>query len=246
LSAVALALGSTSVASAADLPVRKAPPPVVAVYNWTGFYIGGHVGGVWGDTDWLHLNFGPPNTASHNVDGWLGGGQVGFNWQVGPNWVLGIEADFSWTGADGQGSHPTFGPGVTDRTELDSIITVAGRLGYAWGPVLLYSKGGGAWVREEHAILFRDPSDSRFTDKYTRSGWMVGAGLEYGFTPNFSMKVEYNFLRLNDEDLQSRFRTGPSAGLLSERLRIEQDLHIVKAGLNYRFGGFGGPVRAGY
>src|SRR5262249_49788539 len=98
----ALAVGSATVASAAHLraPVTKAPPPVTMVYNWTGFYCGGHVGGAWGDKDWVAVGVGP--LGSHNVDGFIGGGQVGYNYQVG-RWVFGVEADFSW--ADVNGSH---------------------------------------------------------------------------------------------------------------------------------------------
>jgi outer membrane immunogenic protein len=221
-------------AQAADLkaPAYKAPQAPVAYYNWSGFYIGGHVGGVWGDKDWLFT--GPLTTTSHNVSGFLGGGQVGFNWQVGQV-VLGVEGQFSWTNADGESICPN--PAARCQTELESITTVAGRLGYAWGPTLLYAKGGGAWVREEHFVRF--PANNLLDEtsgSYTRSGWMVGAGIEYGFAPNWSAKVEYNFLSLNSEDLTFR---RIATGAFVENARIDQDLHIVKFGINYRFGGWG-------
>jgi outer membrane immunogenic protein len=242
LASTALTLGIAGSASAADLRVRKAPPappPPILAYNWTGFYIGGHVGGVWGDKDWLFT--GPGTTTSHEVTGWLGGGQVGFNYQVGQV-VFGIEGQFSWVDADGESVCPN--PAARCRTELDSIVTVAGRLGYAWGPALLYAKGGGAWVREEHFVRFpANPVLDETTGSYTRSGWMVGIGLEYGFMPNLSAKLEYNFLSLDEEDLRfTRIQTGAFV----ENARIEQELHLVKFGINYRFGWGAAPLLARY
>ena len=106
LATVALmALGVVAPASAADMPVKAAPPPPVApIYNWTGFYIGAHVGGAWTDTDWFYacsarnLLIPPCGLAQggHSASSWLAGGQVGFNYQVG-RFVWGIEADFSAT-----------------------------------------------------------------------------------------------------------------------------------------------------
>jgi outer membrane immunogenic protein len=104
-------LACVASASAADLsvraPVMKAPPPVpVAVFNWTGFYVGAHVGGGWGDKDWVAVGVGP--LGSHDIDGFLGGGQIGFNYQVGA-WVLGAEVDFSWADLDGSFVDTIFG-----------------------------------------------------------------------------------------------------------------------------------------
>jgi len=217
-------------AQAADMPLKAQRPAAPYVYDWSGFYIGAHVGGTWGDKDWLFT--GPLTTTSHNVSGVLGGGQVGFNYQVG-QWVFGVEGQFSWTNADGQSTCPN--PAAICRTELESIFTAAGRLGYAWGPTLLYVKGGGAWVREEHFVRFpAAPISDETSGSYTRSGWMVGAGLEYGFAPGWSAKVEYNFLNLDDKNLAFR---RIASGAFVENARIDQDLHIVKFGINYRFWG---------
>jgi outer membrane immunogenic protein len=219
-------------AQAADMPLKAQRAAPAYFYNWSGFYIGGHVGGVWGDKDWLFT--GPLTTTSHNVSGFLGGGQVGYNWQVG-QLVLGVEAQFSWTNADGESICPN--PAARCQTELESITTVAGRLGYASNNWLFYAKGGGAWVREEHFVRF--PANNLLDEtsgSYTRSGWMVGAGIEYGFAPNWSAKVEYNFLSLNSEDLTFR---RIATGAFVENARIDQDLHIVKFGINYRFWGGG-------
>jgi outer membrane immunogenic protein len=237
LGATALAVAGASSASAADLavkaPVMKAPPVVVAAYNWTGFYIGAHVGGAWGNKDWVALDVGP--LGSHDVDGFLGGGQVGFNWQApGSNWVLGAEADFSWADLDGSFVDTIFDG--NNATKVKWLGTVTGRLGYAWDRALLYVKGGGAWVRDEFTIS--DNTGFFAQTSNTKWGWTVGVGLEYGFTPNWSAKIEYNYLDFGNE----RLAFFPNFGGPFDR-DVDQQIHVVKGGINYRFGG---PVIARY
>jgi outer membrane immunogenic protein len=242
-------LGCASAAFAADMPARmplKAPvAPIVAAYNWSGFYIGGHVGGVWGDKDWrddVGVSLG-----SHDVSGFLGGGQIGFNVQSG-NWVFGIEGQASWTNADGRHDTPT----VFFTTEVKWLGTIAGRIGWAQDRLLLYVKGGAAFARDEHAvgtnvtIVFANttlnPGQVLWEGDKTRWGWMVGAGLEYGLSPNWSAKIEYNYMDFGDKDIT--FHTVAPLPPLTTVFNIDQRMHVVKAGINYRFGG--GPVIAGY
>jgi len=209
---------------AADLPVRKAPfAPAAAVYNWTGFYIGGHLGGAWGDKDWVAVGVGP--LGSHDVDGFIGGGQVGFNYQAG-RWVFGVEADFSW--ADVSGHHVDNVFLGDNRTKVDWFGTVTGRIGYAFDRTLLYVEGGGAWARDAYTItatgFFAQTSDTNW-------GWTVGAGLEYGMTPNWSLKLEYNYLSFDTQ----RVTFVPNTGGSFDR-DVDQTIHVLKAGINYRFG----------
>jgi len=237
----ALALAATTLpTSAADLgarPIAKAPIAApIALYNWSGFYIGGHVGGLWGDKDWTDVT-APPVVplGSHDVSGFLAGGQVGFNYQVG-TWVFGIEGQVSWTDANGDHACAT-ALGVvlvTCSTDMNWVGTVAGRIGYAFNNVLLYAKGGAAFADEDFTIT---PSAlgllvlSNFsTVGHTRSGWMVGAGIEYGFTPNWSAKIEYNYMDFGSETFSFADPVfGPTL------INIDQQVHVVKAGVNYRF-----------
>jgi outer membrane immunogenic protein len=243
----ALALASLSLpAAAADLgarPVGKAPVVApVALYNWSGFYIGGHIGGVWGDKDWTDITFGAPFVdGSSEVSGFLAGGQVGFNWQAGA-WVFGIEGQFSWTNADG--SHPcVFNVGLTCTTEMNWLGTVAGRIGYAFNNVLLYAKGGFAFANEDYLqVVTATGVPLALSEDETRTGWMVGAGLEYGFTPNWSFKVEYNYMDFGGDTFNLVI---PGAGVIFTVADIDQQLHVVKAGVNYRFN-WGAPVVARY
>ena len=154
-----VALGVAAPALAADMPVKAAPPPPVApIYNWTGFYIGAHVGGAWSDTDWFYpcsatnlLILSPCNLAQggHSGSSWLAGGQVGFNYQVG-RFVWGIEADFSATDIKGSNLDAAFPLQEFLHSRTDFIGTVAPRVGVAWDRVLLYAKGGVAWAHDDY------------------------------------------------------------------------------------------------
>lgn len=148
--AVVLSVGAIQISSAADIPVRapvRAPAAIpVPIFSWTGCYIGGHVGGGWALKDWTD-NIGG---TSHTADGVIAGGQVGCDYQTG-QWVFGAEGQFSWANLEGQSVNPAF-PTETERSKIDFIGTVTGRLGYAVDRALFYVKGGGAWVNERFDI----------------------------------------------------------------------------------------------
>jgi len=208
-----IALGAAVPALAADMAPRsytKAPAYVAApIYNWTGFYIGGHVGGAFRGND--------NNLLGGSNDGtFLGGVQGGYDYQFAQNWVFGIEANYSWLDTSNSFSNSALG-------------SVTGRLGYTWGPALLYVKGGYAWA------------DSEFTNGFTgnagRDGYTVGGGLEYLFTQNWSGKVEYQYYDFgNSSFITPTFAIGG----------FTNDQHTVKAGLNYRFNLGGAPLLAKY
>jgi outer membrane immunogenic protein len=233
-------------AFAADMPVKARPAPAVAaVYNWSGFYIGGHVGGLRGDKDWAFVeNSGGPNIppilTSHNVSGLIAGGQVGFNWQSG-NFVFGVEGEGSWTNADGARACPD--PEANCITDVRWLASITGRLGYAWNNVLLYAKGGWAWAGDRYFVRFPGfPGDDEQSGNQTHNGWTVGGGIEFGVTPNWSIKGEYMFADLGDRTFNF---TRISDGAFIERTRVEQQIHTFKIGVNYRFG-WAGPVVARY
>jgi outer membrane immunogenic protein len=209
LGTVALAaIGLALPANAADLaarPYTKAPAYVPAqIYNWTGFYLGGHVGGAFRGDD--------NNVFGGSRDGsFMGGVQVGYDNQFAPNWVFGVEANYSF-----KDTNNAF---FTNR----GLGSVTGRLGYTWGPALLYVKGGYGWA------------DTRTTTGFDggRDGYTVGGGLEYLFTQNWSGKIEYQYYDFGNVNFLgvNQFRN---------------DEHTIKAGINYRFGWGGAPVVAKY
>jgi outer membrane immunogenic protein len=220
-------------AFAADVPARtysKAPAytaPAV-VYNWTGFYIGGHVGGAF--TDGTNLLGSDAR--------FLGGVQGGFDYQFAPNWVMGIEAQYSWLGGGNNGG-VLFPGGTLVTGNSDQLGSATGRLGYTWGPALLYAKGGYAWRDNNNIGVSVGGVPAAFTASGNhKDGYTVGAGLEYMFAPNWSAKAEYQYYNFGN----TTFTSGP-ADIVGAKFR--DDEHTVKVGVNYRFG-WGGPAGGRY
>src|SRR6266849_10163179 len=220
LGLAAVMLASVSVVSeAADASRAPAyrPPPPIPFYNWTGFYGGAHLGVGWSD-----------DGGGGSSSGFLGGGRVGYNYQIN-QWVLGVEADIAGTTIKDSASATVVGPGaiVTGRVDasLDWVSTLAPRFGYAFDRWLVYGKFGGAWA---HASATASVGvngiglGSVSVDK-TVSGWVLGVGTEYALRDNWTAKIEYNMMDFGSDS--------PSA---------DNKFHVFKAGLNYRFGGPGG------
>ncbi len=209
--------------------VLYAPPPI----TWAGFYVGLHAGYGWGNSDWKALEDIPPvfagETFSHDPEGGLVGGQIGYNGQSGP-FVWGIEATLSGTDINEE-TRTDFGI-LNDAIELESSIdtlwTVTGRLGYAWGPLLTYVKAGYAGADVELSV--RDPFLFEISESQTHHGWTVGAGLEYLASENLVLGLEYNYYDLGEEDYGRRFAEFRD-GLVENDL----DLHTVTARVSYKF-----------
>lgn len=227
-----IALGAAAPAVAADLaarPYTKAPPMVAAVYDWTGFYVG--VNGGWGSSrnSWDLVGFGPEG--SHDATGGTVGGQVGYRWQAG-TFVFGLEAQGNW--ADLSGSNVSLqDPRFRNHTTVDAFGLFTGQVGYAINNVLLYVKGGAAVTSNTYRVNTIAGALAGVTGDDTRWGGTIGAGLEYAFAPNWSVGVEYNHLFMQDRTYN--FTTPAGAAFGSDRIR--QDVDLVTARLNYRFGG---------
>jgi outer membrane immunogenic protein len=235
-----VALGMAAPASAADLaahPYTKAPPaPVAVIYDWTGFYIGVNGGGGSAHNCWnlLSDSFGdlPGGEGCHNATGGTAGGQIGYRWQT-SNWVWGVEGQGNWADFRGSNVSNLFAPDF-NRSRIDAFGLITGQVGYAWNNVLFYVKGGGAVTGNQYDA-FSGISGLRLASAdTTRWGGTVGAGLEFGFAPNWSVGVEYDHLFMGSRNVGL---TGP---ILSESEHISQDVDMGLVRLNYRFGGFGG------
>jgi outer membrane immunogenic protein len=201
----ALAVSFGTSAPAADLSRRPPPPMVVPVSPWTGFYIGAHIGGA---------------TSSETVDflgntdpsGFIGGGQVGYNFQIAPLWIAGFEGEFTGTNANGS----IAAAGFTSNHNWYS--TLSGRLGYTLAPAwLVYGKAGGAWMNADYAF----PGFVSVNE--TRGGWNVGVGAEYLIAPQWSVKAEYNFLDFGKDNI-------PALGTA-----VDTQVNEFKFGVNYHF-----------
>jgi len=243
LSAATVLLAGVSAASAADLaarPYAKAPvAPVVAIYNWTGFYIGANGGWASSHKCWDYIGtVGAPVAADpegcHNASGGTAGGQIGYNWQAG-SWVFGLEAQGNWADLSGQNVSLAF-PSWTNRSHIDGFGLFTGRVGYAWNNALLYVKGGAAVVKDKYNYFLNGTTVDTGTASETRWGAAVGTGIEFGFAPNWSAAVEYDHLFLGSRDITF---ASPSQTIDT----IRQDVDTVTVRINYRFGG---PVVAKY
>jgi outer membrane immunogenic protein len=242
LALTALAVGR---ANAADL--GRPPPPVTPIpayipFSWTGFYIGGNVGVAWtpkgGFSDSLGNFF--PSVSQSTV--FTGGGQVGANYQVNYWLVVGVEADFNWLTDHNNKSNAVFIPSVGNiQVAADSrwITTLAARVGVAVERGLFYVKGGGGWVADNQFTVTNQTTGASFSASNSNNvgGWLAGAGFEYAFAPNWTAKVEYDFLGLSNASFTVPAGAfGFSSGdTFTTRNR---DLQMVTVGFNYLFTGW--------
>lgn len=273
------ALTAVDFAAAADLPVRMPlkAPPVVPAFSWTGCYLGGYAGGAWHDsdgavfTDLGNANFAsysggvtaarivPSHSWSDDLGGsFSGGGTLGCNWQPASSpFVLGLEGEFGYLKLSGQSFDPRTivstqtTPDVLGSAKVgDWYGMVTGRLGYAFDRVLLYVKGGAAFVPTRASVLDQCQAPGTGCGNWlistsgsnTASTWTIGGGLEWAFAQNWSVKGEYMFIGLGDHGFQSSgFATPPSGPpnvvpggpfLFNHSF---DGIQTVKIGLNYRF-----------
>jgi outer membrane immunogenic protein len=246
-------VGFAGVASAADLPARtytKAPTFVAPIYDWSGFYLGINGGGgsshdCWTITNSAGVALAPtPSEGCHTATGGLVGGQIGYRWQSAA-WVFGIEAQGDWADLKGSNASLTALIPYTNQTKIDAIGLFTGQVGYAWNNVLWYVKGGAAVTDNKYTSFF--PVSNIFAAagvpfnaaSDTRWGGTVGAGLEFGFAPNWSVALEYDHLFMGNPNI-----TFPPTGIAVGRAdNIGQGIDMGTVRINYRFGG---PVIAKY
>lgn len=252
LSAAGAVLGActavmATAASAADLPAAGPPTysPVYRphIYDWTGIYFGAHIGTARRDdsyTDNTATVLEPAgNVSSHAEWGTIGGVQIGVNYQFTPV-VLGIEGTFSASSNTGYAikTSPLPLTGVRDSTSTKWFATATVRAGYAFDRLLLYVKGGGAWVRSgvTRDVLVNGVVFDTASIGDTRTGWTVGTGLEWGITENLSAKVEYDYLDFGTTTYSYNLTATPAVTPIS----VRSDIHTITGGLNYRFNWGGG------
>jgi outer membrane immunogenic protein len=233
-------------------------------YSWTGFYIGANLGAGFGDAknnvsfvDSV-FPFSSTRATTSKLDGFIGGGQMGYNWQVTPTAVVGLEADWQSFAAHGTQSYSdsisTFVPGggfVTDtigtsyRAKTSWLGTIRGRIGFARNDLLFYGTGGIAFGRigisgtaSEAADLSAAgagpfASTTPFNVMQTRMGWTLGAGVEGALVGDWSWKLEYLYVDLGS--IAGTFT--PQTFAAGETLTVQSrfNANLVRAGLNFRF-----------
>jgi outer membrane immunogenic protein len=227
-------------ARAADLgrpgPVY-APPVVVAVFTWTGCYVGGNGGVMWANSDWNDTVLG--DFGGNATSGALGGLQVGCNYQVN-GFVVGIQGDYDWTSfntsvANGVPAAVAFG--LTDQVQLKSLASVTGRAGHAWDRFLGYVKAGGAWLQGNYSFqTFGTPVAP--TVSLTQTGYTVGVGGEYAFVNWLTGFIEYDYYNFNSSGSSTLVCTVAVCGIRTSGVGVTTNINVVKAGLNFKFGPF--------
>jgi outer membrane immunogenic protein len=239
---IAITLSVVSPASAGDLaspavPLPPGPPPPV-VGPWTGIYVGANIGGAWANGTVTDSLFG--QTWSTDQSGFLGGGQVGFNYQI-SNVVFGAEWDFDWTSLSATGSGVSVpGVGVLQASaNTDWVTTVAAKFGLAFDRMLFYGKAGGGWVGN-NASINNLATGASITASTTNGGWLVGAGVEYALAPNWTTKVEYDYLGLRNWSWNT-----PGILLPADTFTVDRNIQMLKVGVNYKFN-LGAPIAARY
>jgi outer membrane immunogenic protein len=232
-----IAIGMSAPAFAGDFAVptySNGPAFIAPMYDWSGAYIG--VNGGWGSSHncWDFTTPAGAFVASegcHNANGGTVGGQIGYRWQSNAM-VYGIEAQGNW--ADLTGSNiSNFAPAFTNQSNVTALPLFTGQIGYAWDNVLLYGKGGAA-MADSHYDSFATAGGglAASSGDQVRWGGAVGAGLEYGITPNWTAGLEYDHLFMGTKSVSF---TAPAGFFGTDNIR--QDVDLVTVRVNYRWGG---------
>jgi outer membrane immunogenic protein len=238
-----LVSGSAMAADMTPAPVYSKAPMMAPVFSWTGFYIGGNLGGAWAKRNVTDTLFGLNFSNGTNNGVFIGGGQVGGNYQF-SNFVVGVEGTFDWAANNNNTTTGIVVPGLGGNTvQVTSnntwISTLAGRFGVAYDRVLFYGKGGGAWVGNSSFTVTNVTTGASITgsNSNTTSGWLAGAGLEWAFADNWTVKFEYDYIGLS-----GRTFTVPAGSpfLVGDTFTTgSNNIQMATVGVNYRFGMLG-------
>jgi outer membrane immunogenic protein len=241
LAALTLGAGLSEIAASAVMVA----PVAAFTNNWSGGYIGAHVGGAWqSGADWTYFN--PNNGASFSLTpggnlGTVGGLQGGYNWQLAPRWLLGLEGDISWISLAQTRTVPTIGPGsfATMSATDHWLASVRGRAGFiGWSKTLFYVTGGPAWANTEYVghmtrIIGASTFIADAASSTTKSGWAMGGGAEWMIDMHVMLSLEYLYYNLDNVTLTGSI--SPGSFLPVTFTWSNHNLQVVRAGLSYKF-----------
>jgi len=237
-------VGLANASTAADLYTKARPAPAPAMsppFSWTGFYIGPNIGADWEYFDITDTLTGD-SFGSGTRNALIGGGQVGFNYQVNPFFVLGVEGFFDGVANNNAGTGVVV-PGiglVTASVQPDWISTLSGRIGFT-GPALdhwlFYVKGGGGWIQASATI---NTPFASFSESRTIGGWMGGGGIEWAFAPNWTARIDYQYIGLESATVAPGF-------LVDTFTTTNANVQTLTVGINYLFNwGMTAPIVSRY
>ncbi|WP_347337315.1 TonB-dependent receptor domain-containing protein [Bradyrhizobium tropiciagri] len=205
----------------------KAAAPIA--YHWAGAYAGANFGGAFSAGEHVLTPIGADRT---NPAGALGGLQFGYNYLAAPNWLVGVEAELGWTSAQGKADFvdPAGTASLSITGDHNWYDTVTGRVGYVMGPLMLYAKGGAAWMNADYRMEVNSGLDGLTQTNTTRSGWTAGGGFEYMLGSHWSAKLEYDHLAFGSKAL-------PFVNPFGNSVTVQSAVNQVKAGVNYHLEG---------
>jgi len=218
---------TTPIASGGDLGRQGYASPLMRGYNWTGVYLGGNLGGV-RTRSTLSDSFSGASLTENDY-GFIGGAQVGYNWQLAPQFVLGIEWMFDGTSIGKSSNIVSIFNGnvLQSSASKDWVSTLSARFGYAPGNLLFYGKAGGGWVQNSASVA--NLTTGLFVNNLdTSSGWLLGAGIEWGLTANWSTRLEYDYFGPSNW-------TRPVPLFLHDSVTLSGQIQMLTIGVNYKF-----------
>ena len=250
--ATGVALGTLAVATQANAADIYAPGPVVGYKDiapiaplWTGFYVGAALGGAWADiknTDYdSFFKFGDGYRWYDSNSGVLGGGTLGYNWQYGA-FVFGVELDLDGISLSRTNDNGVVGSYWNYNNNGAFLFDATGRLGYAWGPALIYAKGGYAYVDANANLRYSGPNTYNYGNENGLSGWVIGGGIEYALNPSWSVKIEYLYYDFSNQN-QNISWVDDANKTQYAGIGHEVDINTFKVGFNYRFNNFYSPLK---
>jgi outer membrane immunogenic protein len=242
------ALVAAQTASAADMAV-KAIAPVAVPSNWTGFYLGGQVGGGWASNTQTNITGTTaflPGTVLNALtpSGFIGGVYGGYNYQIN-QYLVGIDADYSWADLTGNATDLSNTGVAGGRTTVrsatvKSLATVTGRLGYVFNNNwLFFGKGGWAWSSWSGSSTTTNSTTGATTsagiDSTNRNGWTLGTGVEWAFAAHWSAKLEYDYVNFSTVNFNSTDTAVPAGTVTNPARSATSYMNIVEVGAAYRF-----------
>ncbi|HLX17265.1 MAG TPA: outer membrane beta-barrel protein [Bradyrhizobium sp.] len=254
--AAALAVTLAGPAIAADLPMKSEAPYVAPRFSWTGCYLGGHVGGGRGTKDMTDpvllvqdsINGAGTTTGVTTVrttpTGAVIGGEIGCDYEFSSNVVIGVEGTASGTTMRGSAivGLPAGNPGDVALVQAnnDFLVSVTGRIGYAFDNVLLYGRGGFAVAGDKYNVSGGDFAGSgpfNFQGLDNRYGWVAGGGVDWAFSRHWSMNIEYDYYHFGGGNILMTEQI--SNGAFSGVVDVKQTVQVVKVGFNFHIWGSG-------
>jgi outer membrane immunogenic protein len=226
------------IANTADEPPPSPPPPPAPAapspYSWSGLYIGGNLGAGFSAGTYSDV-FGAIFATPTNTT-FVGGGQAGVNYEFPSGILIGAEAMFDWLPTQNNNIGAVLGGALAGAAVHDRWVTTAtGRLGHAWDRILVYAKGGGAWVGTSNSTLsVSTGAPLALSAPSTNWGWTAGLGFECALWPNWSARVEYDYVGLKKQTFTVGSGTAPFATDIMSTKNL--NLNLITAGVNYKFG----------